>query len=110
MMFRRLSVRLTTVKRVHQIVDAKEGVRSGAHGWRSRFPSPSGAGDTTKDEMVALLLEEKGIFVKTQLVVQRVNLSKLVGEFVRVFKKRLSLAGPYQPELPQSANGAGHAA
>jgi hypothetical protein len=60
--------------------------------------------------MVALPLEEKGTFPKTQLVVQRGNPSKQVSEFVRVFMKRLSLAGLCQPELPQSANGAGQAA
>jgi hypothetical protein len=60
--------------------------------------------------MVALPLEEKGIFLKTQLLAQRGNSSKLVADFARAFIKRLNEVGLYQPELPPPANAIAPAA
>jgi hypothetical protein len=50
--------------------------------------------------MILRPLEEKGIFLRTQVLIRRDNPSKLVSEFVRAFIKRLELAGLFQPELP----------
>jgi hypothetical protein len=51
-------------------------------------------------------LDEKGIFLKTQLVVRSDSISTLVDEFARSFIKWLTNDGLYQPELPHPANGA----
>jgi len=72
------------------------------------FLSPQGAEHAAKDEMVLHRLEEKSIFLKTQVLVQRENPSKLVSEFVRVFMKRLTQVGLYQPDLPPFAGEARH--
>lgn len=98
------------VTHLHHIAQAEEACEVARTVSGVAFLSAQGAEHAAKHEMVARPLEEKGIFLKTQLIVRRENPSKLVSEFVRTFMKRLELSGLYQPELPQSANGAGQAA
>lgn len=89
------------VKRVHHIADAEEACELARTVGGATFLSAQGAEHAANDEMIALPLEEKGIFLKTQLLAQRGNSSKLVGDFARAFMKRLNEVGLYQPELPQ---------
>ncbi|MGA7340525.1 MAG: hypothetical protein WBX18_08005, partial [Terracidiphilus sp.] len=74
------------------------------------FLSPQGAARAATDEVILLPLEEKDIFLKTQLVARTENASMLVSEFVRTFVKRLKHAGLYQPALEASTNVASCAA
>jgi len=55
--------------------------------------------------MTLLPLDDKAIFLKTHILVQRDNPSKLVSEFVRAFISRLNQVGLYQPDLQPSRNG-----
>jgi len=91
------------VKRVHHIVDAEEACEVARTVGGAAFLSAQGAEHAAHDEMIARPLEEKGIFLKTQILARRDNPSKLVSEFVRTFMKRFDLAGLYQPELPSVA-------
>lgn len=73
------------------------------------FLSPHGAEHAATNDVMFRPLEEKGTFLKTQLVLRSDNTSTLVDEFVRSFIKRLTNDDLYQPELPHPTNGAVHA-
>lgn len=55
-------------------------------------------------------LDEKGVFLMTQLVVRNDNTPTLADEFVRSFIKRLTNDELDEPELPHPATGVGRAA
>jgi DNA-binding transcriptional LysR family regulator len=94
------------IKRLLHVAQAEEACEVAHMVGGATFLSPQGAEHAAKYEtLVARPLEEKGLFLKTQILVHRENPSKLVGEFVRAFIGRLTQAGLYQPDLPQSSNG-----
>jgi DNA-binding transcriptional LysR family regulator len=95
------------VKRRYHIAHAEEACYVARTFGGAAFLSSQGAEHATKDEMILRPLEEKGIFLKTQVLIRRDNPSKLVSEFVRAFMKRLDAAGLFQPELPPFV-GNGH--
>jgi len=95
-----------TVKRIYHIAQAEEACEVARTVGGAAFLSAQGAEHLAKDEMIARPLEEKSIFLKTQVLIRRDNPTKLASEFVRAFMKRLDHAGLYQPELPLlSSNG-----
>lgn len=95
------------VKRRYHIAHAEEACDVARTVGGAAFLSLQGAEHAAKDEMILRPLEEKGIFLKTNVLMRRDNPSKLVSEFVRAFIKRLDQAGLYQPELPPFV-GNGH--
>lgn len=88
------------IKRIYHIAHAEEACELARTIGGAAFLSLQGAQHAAKDEMILCPLEEKGIFLRTQVLIRRDNPSKLVSEFVRAFIKRLDAAGLYQPELP----------
>ena len=98
------------VDRIHHIADAEEACEVVRLIGGAAFLSPQGAARAATDEVILLPLEEKDIFLKTQLVARTENTSMLVSEFVRTFVKRLKHAGLYQPALEASTNVASCAA
>ncbi|MGB6723571.1 MAG: LysR family transcriptional regulator [Terracidiphilus sp.] len=98
------------VDRIHHIADAEEACEVVRLIGGAAFLSPQGAARAATDEVILLPLEEKDIFLKTQLVARTENASMLVSEFVRTFVKRLKHAGLYQPALEASTNVASCAA
>ncbi len=95
------------VKRIYHIAHAEEACELARTIGGAAFLSLQGAQHAAKDEMILRPLEEKGIFLRTQVLIRRDNPSKLVSQFVHAFIKRLELAGLYQPELPPFV-GNGH--
>jgi hypothetical protein len=104
---RQRGIRVKRHFHISNAVEARELVRmfGGA-----AFLSPHGAEHASTNDVVLRPLDEKGIFLKTQLVVRSDNTSTLVDEFVRSFIKRLTHDGLYQAELPHPVTGAVRAA
>jgi len=104
---RQRGIRVKRHFHISNAVEARELVRmfGGA-----AFLSPHGAEHAATNEVMLRPLDEKGIFLKTQLVVRSDNTSTLVDEFVRSFIKRLTHDGLYQPEVPHPVTGAVRAA
>lgn len=97
------------IRQLHHIALAEEACDLARRVGGAAFLSAQGAEHAAKDEMIVRPLEEKGLFLKTQVLIRRDNPSKMVSEFVRAFIKRLELAGLYQPDLPAFVgNGNGH--
>ena len=94
------------VKRVHQVALPEEACEMAHVVGGAAFLSPHGAAHVAKYETLApRRLDDKVLFLKTQILVQRDNPSKLASEFVRAFIARLIQLGLYQSDLPLSMNG-----
>lgn len=100
---RQRGIRVKRHFHISNAVEARElvGMFGGA-----AFLSPYSAEHAATSDVILRPLEEKGIFLRAQLVVRNDNTSTLVDEFVRSFIKRLTHDGLYQPELPYPVTGA----
>lgn len=95
-----------TIDRICHIADAEEAYEVVLMLGGAAFLSPHGAARVATDEVVVRPLDEREIYLKTQIIARAENSSMLLGEFVRTFVKRLKHAGLYQPDLPTHTDGA----
>lgn len=87
------------IRHLYHIALAEEACELARRMGGAAFLSAQGA-EHAKDEMILRPLEEKGISLRTHVLIRRDNPPKMVSEFVRAFIKRIELAGLFQPELP----------
>lgn len=93
-------------ERIYHIAGAEEACRLVIQIGGAAFLSPRGAESAAKDGVAICTLREEDLSLNTHLVARAENGSKVLGEFVRSFVKRLKQAGLYEPLASEPASHA----
>jgi DNA-binding transcriptional LysR family regulator len=93
-------------ERIHHVANGEEACELVSRIGGAAFLSQRGAASAAKDGVAICTLREEDLSLNTHLVARAENGSKILGEFVRSFVKRLKQSGIYQIPPPESRSDA----